>query len=120
LPDNAKAGTILIADDEPNIRRVLEATFQREGYQVFTAENGRKALELLKANRDTDVLISDLIMPDINGVELLEVVRETNPRVSVVMITAHGTIRTAVDAMRLGAFDYVTKPFDIDETKKKN
>jgi DNA-binding NtrC family response regulator len=117
LPENPRPGTILIADDEPNIRRVLEATFQREGYQVFTAENGRKALELLKANRDTDVLISDLIMPDINGVELLEVVRETNPRVSVVMITAHGTIRTAVDAMRLGAFDYVTKPFDIDDLK---
>ncbi len=108
---------ILIADDEPNIRRVLEATFQREGYEVMTAENGKKALDMLKANTSTDVLISDLIMPDINGVELLEIVREMNPSLSVVMITAHGTIKTAVDAMRLGAFDYVTKPFDMDELK---
>lgn len=117
MSDNARAGSILIADDEPNIRRVLEATFQREGYEVMTAESGKKALDILKANQSTDVLISDLIMPDINGVELLEIVRDTNPSVSVVMITAHGTIKTAVDAMRLGAFDYVTKPFDVDELK---
>jgi len=117
LAENTSLGTILIADDEPNIRRVLEATFQREGYSVLTAENGRKALELLKANGATDLLISDLIMPDINGVELLECVRETSPQLPVVMITAHGTIKTAVDAMRLGAFDYITKPFDMDELK---
>lgn len=117
MSDNGNHGTILIADDEPNIRRVLEATFQREGFNVLTAENGRKALDLLKANSSTDVLISDLIMPDINGVELLEMAREINPGLPVVMITAHGTIKTAVDAMRMGALDYVTKPFDIDELK---
>jgi DNA-binding NtrC family response regulator len=117
LSQNVQPGRILIADDEPNIRRVLQATFQREGYDVLTAESGRKALDLLRANDGTDVLISDLIMPDINGVELLEIVREMNPALSVVMITAHGTIKTAVDAMRLGAFDYVTKPFDMDELK---
>jgi len=117
LAENGRLGSILIADDEPNIRRVLEATFQREGYDVMTAENGKKALDILKQNSSTDVLISDLIMPDINGVELLEIVRDTNPSISVVMITAHGTIKTAVDAMRLGAFDYVTKPFDVDELK---
>lgn len=117
MSSNGESPTILIADDEPNIRRVLEAMFQKEGYNVFTAENGRKALDLIKENRNTDVLISDLIMPDMNGVELLEIVRENNPQVSVVMITAHGTIKTAVDAMRMGAFDYVTKPFDLDELK---
>lgn len=117
MSSNGDSPTILIADDEPNIRRVLEAMFQKEGYNVFTAENGRKALDLIKENRNTDVLISDLIMPDMNGVELLEIVRENNPQVSVVMITAHGTIKTAVDAMRMGAFDYVTKPFDLDELK---
>ncbi len=117
MSDNGRPGSILIADDEPNIRRVLEATFQREGYEVMTAESGKKALDILKANQTTDVLISDLIMPDINGVELLEIVRDMIPSLSVVMITAHGTIKTAVDAMRLGAFDYVTKPFDVDELK---
>jgi two-component system, NtrC family, response regulator AtoC len=110
-------GTILIADDEPNIRRVLEAVFSKEGYTVFTAENGRKALDIVSTEPTIDVLLSDLIMPDMNGVELLEAVREINPSMSVLMITAHGSIKTAVDAMRLGAFDYITKPFDMDEIK---
>ncbi|MDO8585471.1 MAG: sigma-54 dependent transcriptional regulator [Armatimonadota bacterium] len=111
------AGTILIADDEPNIRRVLEAAFAKDGYTVLTAENGRKALDIVAVEPNIDVLMSDLIMPDMNGVELLEAVREINPSMSVLMITAHGTIKSAVDAMRLGAFDYITKPFDMDEIK---
>jgi DNA-binding NtrC family response regulator len=110
-------GTILIADDEPNIRRVLEASFAKDGYTVLTAENGRKALDIVSTEPNIDVLLSDLIMPDMNGVELLEAVREINPSMSVLMITAHGTIKSAVDAMRLGAFDYITKPFDMDEIK---
>jgi len=111
------AGTILIADDEPNIRRVLEAVFSKDGYTVLTAENGRQALDIVSTEPGIDVLLSDLIMPDMNGVELLEAVREINPSMSVLMITAHGTIKSAVDAMRLGAFDYITKPFDMDEIK---
>ena len=111
------AGTILIADDEPNIRRVLEAVFSKDGYTVLTAENGRQALDIVSTEPEIDVLLSDLIMPDMNGVELLEAVREINPSMSVLMITAHGTIKSAVDAMRLGAFDYITKPFDMDEIK---
>lgn len=114
---NGTTGTILIADDEPNIRRVLEALFTRDGHEVITAENGRKALDVLSTNPNVEVLISDLIMPDINGVELLEAARQINPSISVLMITAHGTIKSAVDAMRLGAFDYITKPFDMDEIK---
>lgn len=111
------SGTILIADDEPNIRRVLDAVLTKEGYTVIAAENGKKAIDAVSTNTDIDVLITDLIMPDINGVELLETARQINPTVSVVMITAHGTIKSAVDAMRLGAFDYITKPFDMDELK---
>ncbi|HEX2924601.1 MAG TPA: sigma-54 dependent transcriptional regulator [Chloroflexota bacterium] len=117
MAKNGTTGTILIADDEPNIRRVLEALFTRDGHHVICAENGRKALDVLSTNQDIDVLISDLIMPDINGVELLEAARQINPTISVLMITAHGTIKSAVDAMRLGAFDYITKPFDMDEIK---
>lgn len=111
------SGTILVADDEPNIRRVLEAVFTKEGYTVLTAENGKKALDIVSVEPNIDVLLSDLIMPDMNGVELLEAVREINPAMSVLMITAHGTIKSAVDAMRLGAFDYITKPFEMDEIK---
>src|SRR4030042_3404243 len=95
--DDNGASTILIADDEPNIRRVLEAMFTKEGYNVLTAENGRKALDIVSVEPEIDVLLSDLIMPDMNGVELLEAVREINPSMSVLMITAHGTKKSAVD-----------------------
>lgn len=112
-----KTGNILVVDDEPNIRRVLEAVLTKEGHKVLTAENGRKGMEVLQKNSDVDVLISDLIMPDINGVELLSAAKEMNSGISVLMITAHGTIKSAVDAMKLGALDYIPKPFDLDEIK---
>lgn len=109
--------SLLIVDDEPNIRRVLEAVFTKDGYQVRTVENGRKALDVLSTDPNLNVAICDLIMPDMNGVEVLKAAGEINPKLSMVMITAHGTIKTAVDAMKLGAFDYITKPFDMDEIK---
>ena len=109
--------SILIVDDEANIRRVLGAVFSKDGYRVLTAENGKKALDIISTEPDLDVLLCDLIMPDLNGIEVLKSAREINPFLSVVMITAHGTIKTAVDAMRFGAFDYITKPFDMDEIK---
>ncbi|MDH7600873.1 MAG: sigma-54 dependent transcriptional regulator [Armatimonadota bacterium] len=112
-----KTGTILIVDDEPNIRRVLEAVLAKEGHTVLTAENGRRALEQLQSNARIDVLITDLIMPDINGIELLAEAKKIDPNTSVLMITAHGTIKSAVEAMKLGALDYLCKPFDLDDVK---
>ncbi len=111
------SGRILIADDEPNIRRVLAAVLEKDGYEVVVAENGKKAFDIVNTNNGIDVLITDLVMPDINGVELLEAARQINPSISVILITAHGSIKSAVDAMRLGAFDYITKPFEMDELK---
>lgn len=113
-----KTGTILVVDDEPNIRRVLEAVLTKEGHTVAVAENGKKGLEALSSGGDVDVLITDLIMPDLNGAELLAAAKEIDPRMAVLMITAHGTIKSAVDAMKLGAFDYVTKPFELDDIKQ--
>lgn len=112
-----KTGTILVVDDEPNIRRVLEAVLARDGHTVLTAENGKKGLDVLSRESTVDILISDLIMPDINGVELLAAAKAINPNLPVLMITAHGTIKSAVDAMKLGALDYIPKPFDLDEIK---
>ncbi|HEY3298415.1 MAG TPA: sigma-54 dependent transcriptional regulator [Armatimonadota bacterium] len=109
--------SILIVDDEPNIRRVLDAVFTKAGYQVFTAENGHKALDIVSTEPLLNVILCDLIMPDLNGIDVLKAVRDVNPRISIVMMTAHGTIKSAVDAIKLGAFDYVTKPFDVDEIK---
>lgn len=108
--------TLLIADDEPNIRRVLQAIFVKEGYDVHTAENGLHAMAVAK-ERPIHVLITDLIMPDMNGVELLQKIKQSQPDVVAIMITAYATIKTCVDAMRFGAADYITKPFDVDEIR---
>jgi DNA-binding NtrC family response regulator len=107
---------LLVADDEPSIRRVLQAVFTKDGYTVHLAENGRKALEIATV-QPIAVLVTDLIMPDMNGVDLLKKIRDKRPEVVAVMITAYGTIKTAVDAIRLGAADYITKPFDVGEIR---
>jgi DNA-binding NtrC family response regulator len=107
---------MLVADDEPSIRRVLEAIFSKDGYCVHTAENGFHALEIA-AKLPISVMITDLIMPDINGIDLLKKVRDLRPEVVAVVITAYGTIKTAVDSIRLGAADYITKPFEVDEIR---
>src|SRR5579862_30542 len=108
--------TILIADDEPNIRRVLEAVFTKDGYTVLTAENGKRAVDTASKN-SVDLLITDLIMPDMTGVELLRAIKQTQPSCAAIVVTAYGTIKTAVEAMRLGAYNYITKPFDVDEVR---
>ncbi len=105
-----------MADDEPNIRRVLEAMFTKDGYTVLTAESGKRAIDLASAST-IDILISDLIMPDMTGVEVLRAVKELQPHCAALMITAYGTIKTAVEAMRLGAFNYIAKPFEMDEVR---
>lgn len=107
---------ILIVDDEPNIRRALQALFAPEGHTVFTAENGQRALEHAKS-QPIDVLICDLIMPGMSGVEVLQQVKHLHPQCVAIILTAYGTIRSAVEATRCGAFDYLQKPFDIDEIK---
>lgn len=105
---------ILVTDDEPNLRRVLAAQLTRDGYEVHLAENGRKALETIETTA-IDVLIADLRMPEIDGLSLLKRVTASHPEIPVILITAHGTVDTAVEALKLGAFDYVTKPFDQAE-----
>ena len=107
---------ILVADDEPNLRRVLSAQLHRDGYEVIAVEDGQAALEALEAHH-VDVIITDLRMPRVDGMELLKKVTHTYPDVPVIMITAHGTVDTAVEALKLGAFDYITKPFEQSELR---
>ena len=104
---------ILLADDEPKMRRVLEMMLQRMGHRVLSAANGREALEQFISS-PVDLVIADLRMPEVNGLELLASLREQGSQVPVIVITAHGTIESAVTAMKRGAFDYVLRPFDID------
>jgi len=113
----AERKQILIADDEPNLRRVLSAQLARDGYEVHTAEDGEEALRIL-ADHHIDVIITDLRMPKLDGLGLLRRSVADYPDVPVIMITAHGTIDTAVEALKQGAFDYVTKPFDRTEFQR--
>jgi Response regulator containing CheY-like receiver, AAA-type ATPase, and DNA-binding domains len=107
---------ILIVDDELNMRLVLSAMLKKEGYEVASASDGREALQILKSSKIAAV-VTDLKMPDIDGMELLSRISEKYPEVPVIMITAHGTVATAVEALKKGALDYITKPFDLDELK---
>jgi two-component system response regulator PilR (NtrC family) len=107
---------ILVVDDEESIREFLEIMLKKEGYEVTIAEDGLKAKEIL-AKKSFDMVISDMQMPNMTGIELLKHVKESYPDVVFMMITAFGTTETAVDAMKMGAYDYVTKPFKIDEVR---
>lgn len=107
---------ILVVDDEESIREFLEIMLKKEGYEVTLAEDGAKALDVIK-NKSFDMVISDLQMPNLTGIELLREVKNQYPDMLFMMITAFGTTESAVEAMKLGAYDYITKPFKIDEVR---
>jgi DNA-binding NtrC family response regulator len=111
LPDMAK---VLVIDDEANLRKVLAALLRRDGYDVTIAEDGEMGLAEFQKN-GADAVITDLVMPKLGGMEVLRAVNAVDPEVPVIIITAHGTVDSAVEAIKLGAFDYVTKPFDQTE-----
>jgi DNA-binding NtrC family response regulator len=109
-----KKNRILIAEDDVSLKRIMEYTLADSGSEVFSFENGKMALDFLKEN-EVDVIISDLAMPEITGIDLLRAVQKALPDTLFIMITAYGTVETAVEAMKLGAYDYLTKPFSPDE-----
>ena len=107
---------ILVVDDEESIREFLEIMLKKEGYEVTLAEDGQKAKDLL-SKKTFDMIISDLQMPHVTGIELLKHVKDSYPDTVFMLITAFGTTETAVEAMKMGAYDYLTKPFKIDEVR---
>jgi DNA-binding NtrC family response regulator len=110
-------GRILLVDDEPNLRKVLGALLQQDGYEVLAEADGKSALARVRgAPADTfDIVITDLRMPGMDGLELLRVLTREEPGLPVVVLTAHGTVDTAVEAVKLGALDFMEKPFDRDQ-----
>ena len=111
---NKKKKTILLADDDASLRRVLEFQLDEAGYLVLTAADGAEALEIF-TNSETDCVITDLQMPRLSGLDLLNRLKIIRQETPVIIITAFGEVETAVAAMRAGAFDYITKPFNRDE-----
>lgn len=105
---------ILLVDDEPSILSVLSVLLKAEGYEVVPVDGGIKATELIKST-PFDLMITDIRMRPIDGMALLKLAREQQPSMSVLMITGYGSVETAVEALKVGAFDYITKPFRVDE-----
>ncbi|MGA1869812.1 MAG: sigma-54-dependent transcriptional regulator [bacterium] len=107
---------ILIADDEMKMRRILEVILKDEGYEIDVGQDGNEAWRMFKQNR-YDLVITDLKMPGTSGMELLGLINKENPEVPVIVITAYGSIQSAVQAMKAGAYDYITKPFENEAIK---
>ncbi|GFE56448.1 sigma-54 dependent transcriptional regulator [Geobacter sp. AOG1] len=109
-----KKTKILVVDDEHLIRWSLEQNLKKQGYEVTSAGNGEDALRMVREDQP-DLVLLDIQLPGINGLEVLERIKEIDEEIIVIMVTAHGGLETAVNAMRLGAYDYINKPFNLDE-----
>ena len=108
--------SILLIDDDDSLRRVVEYQLREEGYDVTTASAGPEGLHLFQ-DRPVDLVLTDVRMPEMDGLDVLARLKAMQPDLPVVLLTAHGTISSAVAAMKLGAFDYLTKPFDRDRLR---
>jgi two-component system, NtrC family, response regulator PilR len=119
LPDTAAtAPRVLVVDDEQSMRDMLRIVLRRDGYHVLVARNGNEALEFLR-REPVDLLLSDIKMPDVTGVDVLRAAKDLNRDIIAIMMTAFASTETAVEALRLGATDYFTKPFSMDELRLK-
>jgi len=107
---------ILIIDDEENIRKYLGQSLAKDGFDVYTAQYGKEGLNLL-LQKHIDVVLLDLNLPDISGLDVLRKIKKVDAQSIVIIITAYGDIGSAVEAIKLGAYDYLTKPFDVEDIK---
>src|SRR5512138_3830034 len=109
-----KLNKILVVDDEHLIRWSLEQNLKKQGYEVITAGSGEDALRIVREDQP-DLVLLDIQLPGISGIEVLEKIKDFDEDIIVIMVTAHGGLETAVTAMRMGAYDYLNKPFNLDE-----
>jgi two-component system, response regulator, stage 0 sporulation protein F len=108
---------ILVVDDEENARIALSKILAREGYEVASAGNGYEALNYLRG-KEVELIITDINMPEMNGLSFLRELSKSHPDSNVIMVTAYGEVESYIEAMNLGAFEYINKPVRIDELKK--
>ena len=109
---------ILVIDDDAQIREILNVNLKEMGYSVLLVENGKKGLETVE-NENPELVICDLILPDINGIKVLEEIKEYNPKIQVILITAYYDMSSIIKAMQKGSFDYLQKPLDFDQLRIK-
>ena len=109
-------GRILVVDDEESMGKFMQIMLQKEGYEVTPALSGSEALKIIK-QKEYDLVIADLMMPEMNGLKLLSAVKQYDAQIDFIVMTAFASVDTAIDAMKKGALDYVTKPFKVDEIK---
>ncbi len=114
MTEQIPTGHILVVDDEPSMRTTLSILLKREGYQVSQAGDGTEALKMLERGQ-YDMVLTDLKMEGVDGMELLRQVKAADPQTEILIFTAYGTVTSAVEAMKLGAYDYIGKPFDEEE-----
>ncbi len=107
---------ILLMEDETNVAKGLKLVLGEAGYEVDWAETGKRALELFRQKR-YDLMLADLLLPDVDGMEVIKEVRQQRPQTGVIVITGYSTVASAINAMKLGVFDYLEKPFTDDELK---
>ncbi|MBP2663391.1 MAG: two component, sigma54 specific, transcriptional regulator, Fis family [Firmicutes bacterium] len=108
--------SVLVVDDKLTVRRLIFEVATKAGYQAYLAENGLKALELTRTNKPS-VIIMDIKMPGMDGLEAFKIIHQEYPEIPIILMTAYGTIDTAIEAMKMGAFDYLVKPSNVDEIR---
>lgn len=107
---------ILVVDDEPSHRTMLSAVLSSEGYQIFEADDGKTAIQAVE-KEFYDLILMDVRMTELDGIEALQEIKKISPAIPIIIMTAYGSVKTAVDALKSGAYDYLTKPLDIEEVK---
>ncbi|MEK6558657.1 MAG: response regulator [Planctomycetota bacterium] len=117
METNIKKPVILVVDDEPDMCEMLSELLSDEGYKLETATNGKDAVKKVLGG-SVDIVLLDIMMPGQDGIDTLRQIKDIRPKLPVVMITGFGTLSTARNAMKLGAYDYITKPFNIDCIKE--
>ncbi|MGC2424822.1 MAG: response regulator [Nitrospirota bacterium] len=117
MESSVQAASILVVDDEENAREGLSKILSKEGYKVETAPNGKEAIDNLKRQR-YDLVITDMRMPLMDGFEVLREIKKMDENIGVIMITAYGEVESYLEAMNMGAFEYINKPVRVNELKR--
>ena len=110
---------IMLIDDEEPFVKTMKKRLEKREVSVITAFSGKEALEVLESHRNLDVIILDVKMPGMDGIETLKTIKKVQPLTEVIMLTAHATVETAIEGMKLGAFDYLMKPCDMERLLAK-